>query len=189
MLRILNLEEIQKMLLRTSDLIDLNVQHNPNFILDVKEWLSELEKILKNNNMPISANIASMRGILISAERGNIPIGIEFKGRTTSRKIREATSNKIIHQAVDLISNTIQKDVERVKEAERITRQLVAIAKSNGYIKKILSQDNYTEKLKTFWQKMANDQVLSQGIISVEGLVGPNDALVILDRTISTDLG
>lgn len=188
MLRIVNLEEIQNMFLRTSDLVDLNEQRNPNFVHCVKQWLSELEKVLNNNRMPVAGTIATLRGILISAERGNIPAGIEFKGRASGRRIREATASKLIRQAVGLVSNAIQKDGERVKEAERITRQLVSIAKTKGLIREVPSGDNFTDMLKAIWRTMSADQVLSQGIVSVEGLVGPQDALVVLDRTITADM-
>lgn len=188
MLRIVNLEEIQNMLLRISDLVDLNEQRDPNFVHYVKQWLSELEKVLKNNHLPVAGTIATLRGILISAERGNIPAGVEFKGRATGRKIRETTASQLIRQAVDLVSNFIQKDVERIMEAERITRQLVSIAKTKGLIREIPSGDNFTDMLKAIWLTMGADQVLSQGIVSVEGLVGPQDALVVLDRTITADM-
>lgn len=187
MLRIVNLEEIQNMLLRVSALVELSEHHDLNFVSSVKNWLIDLEKVLNHNHLSVAATIATLRGTLISAENGAIPVGIEFKGRATKRRVREATASQSIRQAVDFVMTTIKKDVERVTEAERITRQLVSIAKSKGLIKEIPAGDNFTGMLKAIWQTMSADQVLSQGIVSVEGLVGPNDALVILDRTITAD--
>ena len=46
---------------------------------------------------------------------------------------------------------------------------------------------NFSAMLQHIWKKMTADQVLSQGVVSVEGLVGPNDALLVLDRTITAD--
>jgi hypothetical protein len=187
MLHIVNLEEIQNLLLRVSDIVELSEQRDLNFVSAVKKWLTELEGAIKNNHLPTSANIASLRGNIISAEQGNIPAGINFRGRATKRKILEATAGQSIGQAVNIVTCSIQKDVERVNEAERITRQLVAIAKSNGLITELPHGKNFAAMLRLLWQKMSADQVLSQGIVSVEGLVGPNDALLILDRTITAD--
>ena len=187
MLRIVNLEEIQNLLLRVSGIVELSEQRDLNFVSSVKKWLTELECALKNNHLPTSANIASLRGNIISAEQGNIPAGINFRGRATKRKIIEATASQSIGQAVDTVTCSIQKDVERVNEAERITRQLVSIAKSKGLITELPHGKNFAAMLRLIWQKMSADQVLSQGIVSVEGLVGPNDALLILDRTITAD--
>jgi hypothetical protein len=187
MLRIVNLEEIQNLLLRVPNIIELSEQHDPAFVPSTKKWLTELENALKNNNLPVSANIASLRGNLISTDQGNIPVGISIKGNITKRKLREATATQSITQAVDIVSGIIQKDAERVAEAQRITRQLVAIAKSKGLIKEIPHGKNFSDMLKAVWKAMSTDQVLAQGVVSVEGLVGPNDALLVLDRTLTAD--
>ncbi len=187
MLCIVNLEEIQNLLLRVPCIVELSEQRDINFVPETKKWLTQLECTLKNNQLPASANIASLRGNIISAEQGNIPMGICFEGRATKRKIKNATANQSINQAVDIITASTQKDVERVNEAERIARQLVSIAKSKGLITELPQGKNFSAILQHIWKKMSADQVLSQGVVSVEGLVGPNDALLVLDRTITAD--
>jgi len=187
MLRIINLEEIQNLLLRVPAIVEQNEQRNPNFVPTVKKWLIELETVLKNNRLPAAANVAALRGNLISTEMGNIPAGINIKGRLTKRKVQQATASQSISQIVEIISSIVQKDVERVAEAQRITRQLVSIAKIKGLITEVPHGKNFTPILKSIWTKMSNDQALAQGVVSVEGLVGPNDALLLLDRTITAD--
>jgi hypothetical protein len=187
MLRIVNLEEIQNLLLRVPYIVDLNEQRDSSFVSAVKKWLTELETVLKNNHMHFSANVAALRGNLISVDHGSIPTGISIKGRITKRKVREATASQSVSQAVDIVSCNIQKDVERVTEAERIMGQLVSIAKTKGIITRVPKGKNFTDALKAIWKTMAGDQVLCQGVVSVEGLVGPHDALLILDRTITAN--
>ncbi len=82
----------------------------------------------------------------------------------------------------------INKESARIDEAQRIARQLVALAKAKGLIHEFPSGENYTEMLKTMWRTLASDPDILPGTISVEGLVGPNDALIILDRTITSDI-
>jgi hypothetical protein len=187
MLRIANLEEIQNLLLRVPAIVEQNEQRNPSFVSTVKKWLTELETVLKNNRLAAAANVAALRGNLISTEQGNIPLGINIKGRITKRKIQQATASQSLSQTVEIVSNVIQKDVERVAEAQRITRQLVSIAKIKGLITELPHGQNFTAMLKSIWTKMSQDQALTQGTVSVEGLVGPNDALLLLDRTITAD--
>lgn len=187
MLHIINLEEIQTLLLRVPAIVEQNEQRNPNFVPTVKKWLTELETVLKNNRLAAAANVAASRGNLISTEMGNIPTGITIKGRLTKRKIQQATASQSISQTVETVSAVIKNDVERVAEAQRITRQLVAIAKIKGLITEVPHGQNFTSILKSIWTKMSQDQALAQGVVSVEGLVGPNDALLLLDRTITTD--
>ena len=187
MLRIVNLEEIQDVLLCIPGLVDLQDQRDPGLVQDVKQWLSKLEKVLDNNRAPVAGNVAALRALLISAERGVVPTGVEFHGRSTRHKIREAAVAYVLQQTGDLISSFIQKDNERVAEAERLVRQLVVLAKAKGLIQELSSGDNFTDMLKAIWQTMSADPELSPGTVNVEGLIGPYDALILLDRTILSD--
>ena len=188
MLRIVNLEEIDIMLLRISSLIDQQERGDTNFAENVKEWLSKLERMLESNRMPVTENVATLRGMLISAERGVLPPGIEFHGRPTRRKIREAAAAYVVRLTCDLVSNAIQRDHERVAEAEGVTRQLVALGKAKGLIRELPSEKDNTGLLKTLWRTLSTDPELSSGTVNVEGLVGAYDALIMLDRTIVKDV-
>lgn len=187
MLRIVNLEEIQGMLLRIRGLVDLHDKRDPDFVENVKEWLSKLEKVLENNRLPAVGNVAALRALLISAEQGVIPTGVEFHGRATGRKIREAAAAYVLRQTGDIVSSIIQKDRDRVAEAERMTRQLVALAKAKGLIQELPTGENFTDMLKAIWRTLFADPDISPGTINVEGLIGPHDALIILDRILTSD--
>jgi len=187
MLQIANLEEIQGMLSSIPNLVDLQEQRDPNFVQDVKQWFSKLEKVLSNNRMAVAGIVATLRGVLISAERGIIPTGVEFHDRATRRKIREGAAAYLVRQTGDLVSSAIQKDCERVAEAERLTRQLVSMAKAKGLIKELPGRNNFGDTLKIIWRKMSVDANLSPGTVNVEGLIGPYDALIVLDRIMTTD--
>jgi hypothetical protein len=187
MLRILNLEEIEGMLLRIRNLVDLQDQRDPDFVEGVKEWLSGLEKALENNRLAVAGNVAALRGMLLSAEQGVIPSGIVFHGRATRRKIRDATGAYVLRQSGDLVSSVIQRDRGQVAEAERMTRQLVALAKAKGLIQELPSGENFTDMLQAIWRRLSADPDISAGTINVEGLIGPHDALVVLDRILTSD--
>lgn len=188
MLHIVNLEEVQDMLLRIPALIDSLDRRDPNLFQDAKRWLSSLERVLENNRMPAAGNVAGLRGVLVAAERGVIPVGVAFHGRSTARKIREAAVAHVLRQAGDLVSSTIEKDRDRVAEAERVMRQIVAVAKTKGLIQEVPHGSDFTEKLKAIWRTLSADPDLSPGKVRVEGLVGPYDALIVLDRTITSDI-
>lgn len=188
MLRIVNLEEMQNMLLRIPGLVDLQEQRDSDFVQDVKQWLSKLEKVLESNRLPAAGNVAALRAMLISAEQGVIPAGVEFHGRATGRKIRDAAAAYVLRHAGDIVSSVIQKDHDRVADAERMTRQLVSLAKAKGLIQELPSGENFTDILKAIWRKLSADPDISPGTINVEGLIGPHDALVVLDRILTSDV-
>ncbi|MDD5485698.1 MAG: hypothetical protein PHI74_06705 [Methanocellales archaeon] len=184
----MNIEEIDIMLLRISSLIDQQERGDTNFAENVKEWLSKLEKMLETNRMPVAGNVATLRGLLISAERGDIPPDVKFYGRPTRRKIRETTTSYVIRQTCNLVSNVIQRDRERFAEAEGITRQLVALATAKGLIQELPNGKDNTDLLKDLWKTLSKDPELSSGTVNVEGLIGLYDALIVLDRTIAKDV-
>jgi len=189
MLRLVNLEEIQSLLLRIPDLVNLQDQRDYRFEQNVKEWLSKCEKVLENNRLPAAGNVAALRALLISAERGVIPTEVEFHGPSNRRKIRESVAAYVLRQTGSLISEVINKDKERIAEAQRIGRQLIALAKAKGLIHEFPSGANHTQMLKAIWGTLASDPDVLPGTVNVEGLVGPDDALIILDRTIAADMG
>ena len=188
MLNIVNLEEIQSILLFIPALVDLQQERDANFVKEVKNWLKKMEKVLENNRIPAAGNVATLRGTLISAERGIIPVGIELHGKPTGRKIKEATAADVLRHVGEIVSNVIHQDRERVAEAKRLGRQLVALARTKGLIHELPSGEQYTEMLKALWRTLASDPDISPGTTNLEGLVGPNDALIIIDRTIASDV-
>lgn len=188
MLRIVNIEEIQNMMAGISGLVDMQEGHDPLFHEKVKMWLAKLEKVLESNRIMQTGEVASLRGLIISAENGIVPPGIEILGRSSKRKIVEAAITFSLRQCGSLVSNIIQKEVDRISDAEHVMRQLLALARAKGLIQQIPDGNDHTEELKYIWHTLSDDPEIAPGTINVEGLVGPHDALIILDRIIASDL-
>ena len=187
MLHIANLEEIQGEIIKISGLVDLQQRRDFSFDEKVKLWLSNLEKILENNRIMQAGEIASLRAMIISAENEIVPPGIEVNGRVTKRKILEATLSYALHQAGNIVSEYLEEDMTRISGAERMVRQLIAMAKAKGLFQQIPDGNDHTKALKIIWQTLSEDPDIAPGTINVEGLVGPQDALIILDRIIAID--
>ncbi len=187
MLHLVNLEEIQNLLLRIPRLVDSLEQRDPNFVQKVRQWLTVVEEVLVNNRMPLGGNIAALRGTLNATERGAFPPGLTFHGRPTARKIKEATGADVVRRAGELISNALQDDVSRIAEAERLSHQLLALGKSMGLIVGGINDSAPTQKLKDLWKTLSADPNIAPGAARLESLVGQNDALILLDRAITTD--
>lgn len=187
MLRIVNIEEIQDMLLRVSGLVELQENRGAGFVDEVMTWLESLEKVLSNNRMLVAANLAALRGVLLSAKRGVMPEGIRIHGRITSRKIAEAAASDVLRAAAELASSAILPDSSSVADAERQSRQIVVLARAKGLSLSLPEGHDRSGALKTLWRTLATDPDIGPGTVNVESLVGPNDALIILDRAISRD--
>ncbi len=186
MLRIVNLEEIQGLLLRIPGLIHDLETHAPNLLNAVKDWFTHAEGLLMNNRLAIAGEIAALRGVLICAERGVIPSGVVFTGRATPRKIKEASSAEVLRKAAETISNAIRGQVTQIEEGERLARQLVALARRKGLRTVVPSGGGHSEALREIWRAFSADPDLGAGTTHLAGLVGACDALVLLDRMLLT---
>ena len=188
MLRIVNIEEIQRMLNSVSGLVDVQQRHDSTFDEKVKMWLTKLEKILESNRIMFAGEIASQRATILAAENGILPPGMEMYSGIGKRKIVQATATLSLRNASRMVTDYLRKEVDRVADAERMMRQIIAMAKAKGLITAMPIGNNRTEALKSIWRNLAADAELVPGTINVEGLVGPHDALIILDRIMASDL-
>jgi len=185
MLRIFNFEEIQLYLNKIPELVDLLDKKDPFFADQIKKWIKGLEEILSNNHLYISGRIGALRAILISAEQGVIPEEIHFVGQPTKKKVLNATASYLINKAGTIVSEYLQSNQNRIDEAERHAQQLITYALSKGSINEFRGVELNTQLLKNIWQALRTDPELLQGVINIESLVGPIDALIILDRTLA----
>jgi len=181
-MHIVNIEEIQGMLLRVPELIDRLESHDPDFAVLVKGWLTETEQVLTNNRLAVAADVAVLRGVLISAERGLLPEGMVLTGRKTARKIRDAAAADALRRSSDIISDAIRGDTAQIAEGEKLTRQLVALAERKGILPCDPDAGGHDEKLNAIWHAMSEDPDLGPATTHLAGLVGGYDALVLLDR-------
>jgi len=186
MLHIMNLEEIQRLLLRVPELIDRLGERDPNFAGSVKEWLTQAERVLINNRLAVAAEVAVLRGVLISAELGVIPPGMAFSKRTTMRKIRDGSAADVLRKAEELISSAIRADAMRFAEGEKLTQQILAVAQRKGLIPANPSRDKHAERLQAIWQAMIMDPDLGAATTHLAGLLGAYDVLILLDRMLPT---
>jgi hypothetical protein len=189
MLRINQLEEIQQLLFRIPGLTDRLERKDPEFAEEVRRWLQDVEETLENNQIPSVGIVASLRATLTASEQGWLAPEAHFVGRPTIRKVKNAMASHVLKQTGDVISEAVHGDVARMKEAEELLRQLVTLAKAKGILPLAVNDNTPTEHLRAIWSMFMGDADLAAGAVRVEGLLGPYDSLVVLDRAISADMG
>lgn len=182
MLGIIHLEEIQNLLFQVPRFVGMLEKKDIDAVLEIKAWLEKIEEALQNNRMPLVSMIAGLRGALISAEKGILLDHIMIHGRLNTQKIKQAVAADVIKNASEIVMEAIQRDKERVSKAEEICQQLIALARAKGLIAFPHNGMGHTESLKALWRIFSTDQDIAAATVSVEGLVGPNDSLIILDR-------
>lgn len=188
MLRIPNLEELKTLLLRVPNLVDGIENKSPVAVEDIREWLRAVETALGNNRMPQAAEIAGLRVQLAMARRGILAEGMTARGSLTVRKVREVTAAEVLRQGGALLSRAIADDVARVDEADRVARQLATAAQIKGMISAAPPGTDRVGAVHTIWSEIRADADIGQGAIHIISLLGPEDAVIALDRAISRDI-
>jgi len=184
-LHIVNLEEIQGTQLRIPALIRALEARDPDFIDRTKTWLTQSEQILANNRLAVAGGVAALRGILIAAERGAVPTDLALSGRLTPRKIKIAAAADAIRKAEVLISGAVKADAIRIAEAERLVGQIVGVARQKQLIPAASGGTEHGAMLRALWQALSADSDTGAAAVRVNGLVGMQDALILLDRMVT----
>lgn len=185
MLRLLQLEEIERKLFEVSTLIDGYENRNPTFVDDVEKWLKNIDEVLQKNRLAIAGNIAGLRGTLLSVRNGASYQDIETIGRSTRRKLLAATAIDIVNRAVNIVNTSIQGDRIRVNEAERIALQVISVARICGLIKDNTTMPDGPVFAQNLITSMKSTEATVQGVVQLEGLLGRSDVIIVIDRLLN----
>jgi hypothetical protein len=134
MLRIIHVEEIERMLLLLPDLVRQQSERSGFFPENAAAWLAQVETVLVAHNMYQAAAIAMLRSELVAARHGQVPSGVSFKGLASRSTVKRGVAAQAVQRAVDIVSSIVQENRKRFAEAEAIVQQLVAAALSRGFV-------------------------------------------------------
>ena len=188
MLRIVNLEEFHRLMLRIPRIVDALERHTAEAPDSVRMWLIEVEGALEHNRMPLAGAIAGMRARLDSARRGAVPEGIVVTGSVTRRKLVDATAAEVLQRATDALSAELAPDGARVEEAARLARQLAVAAQAKGLVGPVPTAAEHVDTVGAIWERLVTEPDIAGGAVHLLSLVGPNDAVIVLDRALTRDV-
>ena len=184
MLRIIHIEEITGRLLLLPDLVRQQERRSPDFARNADEWLNSLETVFAANRLHEAGVIAVLRSGLVAVEQGQVPVGLEFRGRPSRSRIVNAAAAQALQRAADVASNIIARNQARVSEGERVARQIVAVSISRGLIPSPEGRSNNSEYVRELRRNLAAHDDLESAAALLDSLVGPHDALVLIDRAL-----
>jgi len=183
-LRIIQLDEIQKKLMEIPPLINMYGEKDNSFFFSVENWLLKVEEILSNNRKVEVAQIASLRSLLISAKRGIFPDNFFSKKSKSNRVLMDITASSVLREAENIITNSIRNDKIQFEEGERIARQLVLLGYKKGIIFSEKMTGSHENSISLIWQRLFSDNETGNVASHLSGLVGLQDALIIVDSII-----
>jgi hypothetical protein len=184
-LRLMQLEEIEGLLRDLGPLVALQEARQPHFAARTVDWLRSFESVLEANRLAEAAVIAGLRSAIASASNGNVPPGLVTRGSPTRAKVSTLLAGQALQRAGELGVQIVAINRQRYSEAELVGQRLAAALRSMEIVIPDGLAISHGEWLGAIRSLVATRQELEPAMVHLEGLVGPNDALVILDRALA----
>ena len=177
------LAELDSVLSETAPLIDLYKNKELSFYEKSVKWLERLEKLADENRWIIKAEIASLRGKVITASRMQSDDAFDWMPKSKNRRrAKEALTAECINIAVNRSMDFVQKDRELHNEAANLLRQILSIAISKGLIEPRPRAAIDGVFITQSWRMIAVDPELAQMCTHAVGLVGAYNAYILFDK-------
>lgn len=184
------IEEIRQALLRVPALTASYEKREARFIYDFKTWLHETEGILEKHRLSQTAQLSTLRGILLAMERGVLDGQYSFTSRNVTKKHILSAAAYTLNQAQQILSNIIQPEEEKLHEANLMARQVLAIAWQQGAFSTgafvNMSQDLTAPQIPQaieIWKILEQSEGLRGGLAQMLALLGAREAQEVLLET------
>ena len=177
------LADLDKILSEVTPLIDLYKNKEFSFYKRSLKWFEKLEKFSDDNQWIIKAEIASLRGKVITASRVQPDDTFDWMPKSKNRRrAKEALTAECINLAVSLTMTFVQQDRELQAEASNILRQIIASGVSKGLIDSRPRLTIDSQFVQQSWSVVASDPELAPMCTHVIGLIGAYNAYMLFDK-------
>src|SRR2546428_2839408 len=100
MLRVVQLEELEALLLEAPELMGRYEQRTPQFRGAVRDWLDRVAAALRSNRLAGAATVAALRGDIIAAERGSPAADLVTAAGASRRQIAATVAMRSLQRAI-----------------------------------------------------------------------------------------
>lgn len=176
-------EEVVDLLRQVPPLVDRLQARRHDFVDEVLRWLKQAEAVLESNRLPAVSRVAACRALVVGAARGVQVPEVVLTGRPSRRRLEEAAASLALDRGSSALQEVIAERQAVLAEAERIARQVLAVAAAKGYLdgRDERPPQDFLEQLR---HRLAGDADLASAHAHLVALVGTADVLVLLDRSL-----
>lgn len=185
-LNVVQYEDIASLLREVPSLVDQLEARRSGFPDEVLVWLKRAESMLESNRLPVVSQVSAYRAMLIESSRGIHTNDVAIVGRPTIRKIEEGTASVALQRSNELLHAAIAEREAAFQEAERVSRQVVAVAQVKGFVAACQDGRSHQAFLECLRERIAADTDLAGIYVHLSALVGRTDVLVFLDRALAS---
>lgn len=177
MLRLMQVEEIEQLLLQLPRIVGLQEQQPVSFVARATIWMDLLEQSLAAARADQAARIATLRSELVFARHTVARDAAEPRGQSTRARRLALEAAVALNEAADLAAVVLDEEQHRFSEANRRLRDILARAPS-------LDLDPGDEPAQARVAIVTHPELV-RDYAAVETMVGADDALALLGRALS----
>jgi hypothetical protein len=170
--------DLQNLLTEYTNLANKFREKSPQFINDVEAWLLKAEAVFKKHNFPDTSKFGRLSSAVSATRRGYL---LGEKNRNP-RGEKQFLCWQFLNDGQDVVHLYLLKEVDKLEKAESLLSQLIVIA----FQKKILDSEflkgNKGNETAQTWQKLAQEQDFSSGVLQLKLMISQIDILILLDK-------
>ena len=178
--------ELQTFILDVPKLVDLYDQKDPGFLQKLKQWFLECEDILQRYNKPQVAQMAVLRGEIISAERGYVDPYFQINNEKSKRKASLALAMFCLKRAEEILTEMVEPFNKQQEEAKNLIRQILLVANQNNILCSFW--ENYNGQIgqvQNLWNQLMQIDEMKHGLNQVKSLIPANFAWHIMNEILT----
>lgn len=170
-------DPLKEKLLQYPELVDRLKNKEHDFLDTLQNWMTEMETILKNNNIAQCSEIAGLRSKIIA------PVFDEPKGRSTKKRQFQIASESM-YQIQSTILSLVDSYEEKISNARDLLRHLLGALKHSGAIN-FKQDDDFESFIRQIWNLFTTHEQSQPSTVQVLSLVSRVDALRIIAEEIN----
>ncbi len=178
-------DQLVLMLNQVPHIAEMYERKSSMFAQSVREWIEAAETILTANRMHAAAELATLKMMITSTQRGNRTHGhgTDVNARNKKKAI-EIASIEALHQAQHSIRMLLAPYEQNYDDASQAARRMLIIASSLGILNARLRTKFDSSTLPALWRDMVTNEKTAPWTVKMLEIVRPDDAMTIVNRVI-----
>jgi hypothetical protein len=182
--RLIQVDEIEQLLLQLPRIVELQDEQPTAFIARATQWMDLLEQALVAAHAYQAGRIAVLRSSLVFARHTVARDAAESSAPLTRARRLVLEASTALDEASAIAMNILDEHRPRFADADRRLRDLLARGRTLGVMALVEPVTPTQAKLTHVRRAIAAQRELERQYIAVETIVGAEDALLLLGRAL-----
>ena len=181
MIQIVHVDRLEERLRHVPAVVDAQHRRDARFTERLLTWLCRTEEAMTDAHLASVSQVAALRSRLLTALHRSDPVDGQRQGR---RKHSEHVASDVLQRAQQVLTDALEPQLERLREAESIAVRVVAVARAKGVLAQAAAIEDHQQALGFVQAYLCRDPDTAAATVHLTGVLGPIDSLVMLDRAL-----